>query len=304
MDVFGWILIGIVALIIVWSLAMGDLMSTLVLLLLSAILGFLLVFFGFIDISASASQLDINIRPTGKLSASPGVDLATVTAMPITGPEVFYVSDNKFTYAEADYVCKAYDAELATYLQVEQAYNNGAEWCGYGWSAGGLALFPTQQASWEARMADPDVKKRGMCGRPGVNGGYFDPSMEFGVNCYGVKPPKPANWKTSTENDRLLGIFKDQVSKFVLDPYKKDTWSKYGSGKIQDTTTDVKGVATVESKKTTTTMDTTTGTGLSLASGEASGKDPSGAVWSDIADGVNSILTSIGGGFNSIISGI
>ena len=300
MDVFGWILIGIVGVILLWSMMMGDIVSTLVLILLSAILGFLLVFFGFVDISASDRRLDINIRPLGNVASSPGVDVSSVTAMPITGPEVFYVSDNKFTYEEAQYVCKAYDAELATYLQVEQAYNNGAEWCGYGWSAGGLALFPTQQASWEARMADPDVKKRGMCGRPGVNGGYFDPSMEFGANCYGIKPPKPANWKASKENDRLLGIFKDQVSKFVLDPYKKDTWSKYGSGKIQDTTTDVKGAATVDSKKATTT----TGTELSLASGEASGKDPSGAVWSDILDGVNSILTSIGGGVNSIISGI
>ena len=27
------------------------------------------------------------------------------------------------------------------------------------------------------------------CGRPGVNGGYFDnPNIKFGVNCYGQKP--------------------------------------------------------------------------------------------------------------------
>lgn len=307
MDVFGWILIGIVALILLWSMLMGDLMSTLVLLLLSAILGFLLVFFGFVDISATSTQLDINIRPTGKLATSSTVDMTmAATAMPVTGPEVFYVSDNKFTYEEAHYVCKAYDAELATYLQVEQAYNNGAEWCGYGWSAGGLALFPTQQASWEARMADPDPKKREMCGRPGVNGGYVDPSMKFGVNCYGIKPPKPAGQKIAKENDRMLGIFKDQVSKFVLDPYKKTAWSKYSSS-IQDTTTDVKGAATVNDsskRTTTTTTGSVSGSGLSVASGVPSGKEPSGFAWSDIADGVNSIVTTIEGGFNSIISGI
>jgi hypothetical protein len=27
------------------------------------------------------------------------------------------------------------------------------------------------------------------CGRPGINGGYFDnPEMRFGVNCFGAKP--------------------------------------------------------------------------------------------------------------------
>ena len=33
---------------------------------------------------------------------------------------------------------------------------------------------------------DEDLKKS--CGRPGLNGGYFDnPNLKFGVNCYGVK---------------------------------------------------------------------------------------------------------------------
>jgi len=133
--------------------------------------------------------------------------------------------------------------------------------------------------------------------------------MKFGVNCYGIKPPKPAGQKIAKENDRMLGIFKDQVSKFVLDPYKKTAWSKYSSS-IQDTTTDVKGAATVnDSSKTAATTATTTtgsvsGSGLSVASGVPSGKEPSGFAWSDIADGVNSIVTTIEGGFNSIISGI
>jgi hypothetical protein len=34
------------------------------------------------------------------------------------------------------------------------------------------------------------------CGRPGINGGYFaNPNIKFGANCYGVKPPAPANWQ-------------------------------------------------------------------------------------------------------------
>ena len=32
------------------------------------------------------------------------------------------------------------------------------------------------------------------CGKPGINGGYFsDPTMKFGVNCYGVKPDPDSN---------------------------------------------------------------------------------------------------------------
>jgi hypothetical protein len=139
---------------------------------------------------------------------------------------VFYVADNKFTYEDAPYVCKAYDSELATYTQIEQAYNMGAEWCGYGWSDGGLALFPTQEASWIARASSPDAAKREQCGRPGVNGGYFDPTLKFGVNCYGLKPAESSRPRRSNKDDRILGFFKDQVSKLTVDPFDKDTWSE------------------------------------------------------------------------------
>ena len=43
------------------------------------------------------------------------------------GNEVFNVSNNAYTYDEAKAVCSIYGAELATYDQIEQAYNNGAE---------------------------------------------------------------------------------------------------------------------------------------------------------------------------------
>jgi len=246
MDVVAWVLIGLAAVVLLWFMLMMDVVSTLVLVLLAAILGFLLVFFGFVDISATDTQLDVNIRQIAGASPS-GTTASTSTSAAgpspiLSGPEVFYVADNKFTYREAEYVCKAYDAELASYIQVEQAYNSGAEWCGYGWSAGGIALFPTQQASWEARMADPDYEKREVCGRPGVNGGYFDPKMKFGVNCYGIKPKQPATPKVSRDNDRLLGLFKDQVNKLVVDPFKKNTWSKYN---IVDTPTPTHGAASV-----------------------------------------------------------
>ena len=60
--------------------------------------------------------------------------------------EVFNIDNNDFTFEQAGLVCKAYDSSLATYDQMIDAYNRGANWCNYGWSAGGLALFPTQKS--------------------------------------------------------------------------------------------------------------------------------------------------------------
>jgi hypothetical protein len=121
---------------------------------------------------------------------------------------VFNVSNNIYTFDEAQAVCKVFDAEVATYSQVEDAYNHGAEWCNYGWSEGQLALFPTQTATWEKlqkqdadcpkQSSGPSVKNN--CGRPGVNGGYIaNPYVRFGVNCYGKKPES-----TEADMNRLL----------------------------------------------------------------------------------------------------
>jgi len=113
--------------------------------------------------------------------------------MPKIENEVFNVSNNKYSYEDAQAVCSSFGAKLATYDQIEAAYNKGAEWCNYGWSDGQMAFFPTQKGTWDKLQKFP--KKKNNCGRPGVNGGYIDnPYIKFGVNCYGKKP-------TATEND-------------------------------------------------------------------------------------------------------
>jgi hypothetical protein len=104
--------------------------------------------------------------------------------------EVFNIANNLYTYSDAKQVCSIYGAKLATYKQMEEAYNKGAEWCNYGWSADQMALFPTQYSTWTKLQNNP--YKKNACGRPGINGGYFDnPNLKFGVNCYGKKP-KPS----------------------------------------------------------------------------------------------------------------
>ena len=111
--------------------------------------------------------------------------------------EVFNIANNKYTYEDAQAICKSYDATLATYDQIERAYNNGAEWCNYGWSADQMILFPTQKKTWEKLQKldegrgcnSNSASHKNDCGRPGINGGYIaNPYVKFGVNCFGKKP--------------------------------------------------------------------------------------------------------------------
>jgi len=157
--------------------------------------------------------------------------------------EVFHVGNNKYTYQDAQAVCKSYGATLATYKQVEDSYTKGGEWCGYGWSADQMALFPTQQSTFDKlkKVDDEggcDAKKSGNsvqfnCGRPGVNGGYIaNPYVKFGVNCFGKKPE-------GTE-DQLLQM-KITDDNFPKTPYQKELDAKVDFWKNSKTgTLDVK----------------------------------------------------------------
>ena len=99
--------------------------------------------------------------------------------------QVFHIGNQDYTYKQAKCKCESYNAKLATYGQIVDAYNKGADWCSYGWSEGQTAYYPTQKCSWLKKSK----KERKSCGKPGVNGGFFsDPYIKFGVNCYGKKP--------------------------------------------------------------------------------------------------------------------
>jgi hypothetical protein len=101
--------------------------------------------------------------------------------------QVFNVPGNYYTYDDAKAICNAYDADLANYQQVESAYKNGAEWCNYGWSDGQMALYPTQQKTFDNLQKIKGHENN--CGRPGINGGYMkNPNIKYGINCHGYKP--------------------------------------------------------------------------------------------------------------------
>ena len=158
---------------------------------------------------------------------------------PPSTEQVFNIPDNIFDYTNAQAVCKAFGAELASYDQIEKAYQNGAEWGNYGWSKGQMAFFPTQKETYDTLQKIPGHEHDR--GRIGINGGYIaNPNVRFGANCYGQKPdittedeermmntlPYP-----QTAEDIALDIkvdeWKGRLDEIVVSPFNENKWSEY-----------------------------------------------------------------------------
>ena len=148
--------------------------------------------------------------------------------------EVFHITNNNYTYNQAKDICEIYDSRLATYDEIEKAYDNGANWCSYGWSKDQLALFPTQKKVYN------ELKKitghENDCGRPGINGGYFkNPNIQFGVNCFGEKPKAKNKDKSFMHSinhtpelnglDTLKAEKNDKTNDYIIAPFNKDKWA-------------------------------------------------------------------------------
>lgn len=214
---------------------------------------FLLCVYFILFILQFVFKIDISAKINGLFSTNPHLSLnvdsvdnsplltddLVVDVKPTNIDEVFNIAGNNFTYETAQATCKAFDSKLATYEQVEEAYNNGAEWCNYGWSDGQLALFPTQKKTFDKLQS---IKgKENDCGRQGINGGYFkDPSIKFGANCYGKKPdinaPSeklmndmtffPQN-KLDMEMQNKVDIIKANIDDIIINPFNSSQWKQY-----------------------------------------------------------------------------
>ena len=188
-----------------------------------------------VDIKASIKNL---FKPV------PELDITVTTPMSPPVPEimyedqVFHVPNNIYTYDDAKAVCTAYDARLATYEEVEKAYKSGAEWCGFGWSADQLALYPTQMDTWKKMQ-----KRKGHehdCGRPGINGGFVAyKNAPFGANCFGHKPKITQEERVNMDNDQNYPLspeerrfekkvkkFRKQLPEIQVSPFNYDNWSQ------------------------------------------------------------------------------
>ena len=160
------------------------------------------------------------------------------TLLPIGTPEVFNVSKNDYPYYDAEPLCLALGAELATYDQVKEAWSKGADWCNYGWVKGQAAVYPTQEETWNKIQTGPE-ENRNVCGTVGVNGGYFEnPEMKFGVNCFGVKPAQSEHDEEvlmkkgsipqavpTLEVDKKMKEFKAHADNLGVLPFNNHKWA-------------------------------------------------------------------------------
>ena len=153
--------------------------------------------------------------------------------------QVFNIPGNEYTYDQANSLCKAYDSRLANYDEIEDAYNNGAEWCNYGWSENQLALFPTQKSTYNNLQTIKGHEND--CGRSGVNGGFINnQNIKYGVNCYGYKPnitpeesdlmssttPYPQN-KKDIEFQNNIDYWKNKLNEILVSPFNYNNWSRF-----------------------------------------------------------------------------
>lgn len=175
-----------------------------------------------------------DVTPSEKALSKPLVE----KILPNVGsPEVFNISKNTFTYYDAEPLCRALGAELATYDQVKEAWERGADWCNYGWVKGQAAVYPTQKDTWERIQAGPE-EQRTSCGVPGLNGGFFDnPEMRFGVNCYGNKPNQSQHDEAkmnqgaplspgALEVQKKVAKFRTEAASIGVMPFNGDKWSE------------------------------------------------------------------------------
>jgi len=152
--------------------------------------------------------------------------------------QVYHIPNNNYTYDDANAICKAYGNRLATYKEIDNAYDNGADWCSYGWSEDQMALYPTQYKKWSNLQKIKGHKHD--CGRPGINGGYIDnPNVRFGVNCYGYKPKINELEAKLMNNSQEYPIsqkdidlennteyWKTKINDILISPFNHSKWSR------------------------------------------------------------------------------
>tara|TARA_B100000902_G_scaffold263543_1_gene249684 strand:- start:834 stop:1646 length:813 start_codon:yes stop_codon:yes gene_type:complete len=187
-------------------------------------------------------NMDVTASLKNIFSPSPEIEVVVdsdelTPKVPERKKEVFYIPGNKYSYDNAKALCLSYGGRLATYQEISDAYDQGADWCGYGWSEGQMALFPTQQGKW-ANLQSIDGHEHD-CGRPGINGGYIEnPNVRFGVNCYGYKPDITPEERTEMENatlyqktqkeldfEKRVDYWRSKIPNILLAPFNHNTWS-------------------------------------------------------------------------------
>jgi len=197
------------------------------------------------NITTEISNL-FSTKPEITISQAVPEDEAAAAADLGAGPsmkmrkQVFHIPASIYDYDNAKALCNAYGADLANIDQMEEAHKSGAEWCSYGWSDNQMILYPTQKSTWDELQKSSDPAKKNSCGRPGINGGYFeDASKKLGVNCYGPKPDmNPSSSKLmagiqnyeagkmlNPEHESRVKQMREKINDIVIAPFNKGAWS-------------------------------------------------------------------------------
>lgn len=181
------------------------------------------------NLFSDVPEIDFSVElPEGEMAPVPEIKLVK---------QVFHVPGNKYTYDDSNAICQAYGGRLADYKEIDRAYQNGADWCSYGWSEGQMAYFPTQYNKWKKLQGIKGHEND--CGRPGINGGFIDnPNVRFGVNCFGYKPKitseeaeamaqTPLYPKTQDEIDfeHRVDYWRQKVPEILVAPFNSNSWS-------------------------------------------------------------------------------
>jgi hypothetical protein len=237
------IIIAIICIILILNIYLGGggIISNIMIVILALYIIFLFVEYvlkvnittNISDLFSNDPKLNIKMEKVNELDKDKDRAINVVNKL---NKEVFNIPGNYYSYDDARLMCKAMNAELATYDQVEAAYNNGAEWCNYGWSEGQMALFPIQKKTYD-KLQQVEGHEHD-CGRPGINGGYFeDSNIKFGVNCYGVKPEinEPSEklmdnmtFFPQSEKDlemkEKLDFLKTKLNDLIISPFNVKKW--------------------------------------------------------------------------------
>jgi len=192
-------------------------------------------------------NIDVVTSARGLFTRHPEIDFNVKTPQAASEPvpeiksfgQVYHIPGNEYTYDDAKALCKAYGGRLANIKEMQKAYNEGADWCSYGWSEDQMALFPTQYKHW--KKLQKVCGHENDCGRPGINGGYIDnPSVKFGVNCFGHKPkitqseaqimemtPTHPITKQEQEFDERVSYWKERLGDILVAPFSPKQWSEH-----------------------------------------------------------------------------
>lgn len=92
-----------------------------------------------------------------------------------TSPQLYHVFKNIYSYTEAEEECKRRKAKLATKDDLVKAFDEGADWCSFGWVKGKEAYVPNRNTK-----CLPTV---GL-----LSAGNIPETTKIGANCYGSAP--------------------------------------------------------------------------------------------------------------------